>query len=130
MCASARARVCVCVCVCVCAQDANCACVLARSAPGPVMSDVVFTRQWLPYAAGVLEEQDRVDEFRQRAIDLIQMDKLQRRPSDIPGMPGSHSLKPGTPMCVCVCVCVCVSSTCHCVVHAVCTKSASNAGEQ
>ncbi len=59
------------------------------------MADVVFTRQWLQYAAGVLEEQDRVDEFRQRAIDLIQMDKLQGRPSDIPGMPGSNALKQG-----------------------------------
>ncbi len=41
-------------------KDANCACVLARGVPGPVMTDVVFTRNWLAYAAGVLEEQDKV----------------------------------------------------------------------
>lgn len=41
-------------------SDANCACVLNHGVKGPPMNEVVLSRAWLSYAAGILELQDKV----------------------------------------------------------------------
>jgi hypothetical protein len=57
-------------------KDGSCACVLAHNMAGPDMSQPVLTRNWLIQNAGALEEQDKVDAFRHKAIDLIKVEAL------------------------------------------------------
>eukprot|EP00798_Chlamydomonas_sp_ICE-L_P002355 gene2355-8663_t len=57
--------------------DSRCAAVMAdKGSKGPVMADVVYGKQWLVYAAQLLEAQDKVGEFRQKAVQLAKYDRL------------------------------------------------------
>jgi len=56
--------------------SAVCAAVLSGGHRGPPQSEVVFGRAWLAQAAAVLEAQDKVNEFRQKAIELVRYDKI------------------------------------------------------
>lgn len=35
------------------------------------MNEIVFGKQWLAYAAGILEAQDKVDDFRSKVSTLV-----------------------------------------------------------
>ncbi|KAJ9515538.1 hypothetical protein QJQ45_021643, partial [Haematococcus lacustris] len=61
--------------------DARCAAILGKGARGPPLSEVVYGRAWLAQAAAALEAQDKVNEFRQRAIDLVHAELLGDSPT-------------------------------------------------
>ncbi|KXZ56979.1 hypothetical protein GPECTOR_1g884 [Gonium pectorale] len=57
-------------------QAASCACILGSSGlRAPVMSEVIYGREWLAEAANVLALQDNVKEFRRKAVQLYDQAK-------------------------------------------------------
>ncbi|GLC69880.1 hypothetical protein PLESTF_000890900 [Pleodorina starrii] len=52
-------------------RSANCACILGtQGLRAPVMSEVIYGREWLAHTATILQLQDSVKEFRHKAVQL------------------------------------------------------------
>lgn len=57
-------------------RNSSCACIIAGGLKGPPMADVVMGKSWLEStAAPVLELQDKVPEFRFKAMELLQLER-------------------------------------------------------
>ncbi|KAG2489618.1 hypothetical protein HYH03_011898 [Edaphochlamys debaryana] len=68
---------------------ANCACILGtQGLRAPLMSEVIYGKDWLSYAAGVLQLQDNVKEFRRKAVQLYDHGKAA---GAVPGGPSSRA---------------------------------------
>ncbi|EFJ42867.1 hypothetical protein VOLCADRAFT_119275 [Volvox carteri f. nagariensis] len=58
-------------------RPANCACILGtQGLKAPVMSEVIYGKEWLAHTATILQLQDGIKEFRRKAVELYDHAKM------------------------------------------------------